>query len=289
MQSMTGYGEGETPLGQGRVSLEIRALNHRFVEVRVRLPAELSEHAAFLEQLCRKRVVRGRFDLTVRTAGSTLPRAALDAARLTQTYKELAALRDTLAPGTALPVTALLSLPEHIRSSGELDSTAARGALESALNAALAQLTKMKVTEGAALATELSARLSSARALVESIAQRAPQLAALQFERLRLRAKALLGGVAMVDSDRLHTELALLADKSDVTEELVRLRSHLNQFAARLEQTGPVGRELEFLLQEIGRETNTIGAKCQDAALSGSVVSLKGEVERLREQVQNVE
>jgi uncharacterized protein (TIGR00255 family) len=288
MRSMTGFGVGEAPLRGGRLSTEVRSLNHRFLELRVRLPPECAEQTFFVEQLCRKQLERGRYDVSVRLEGGALPPAEIDVERARRAFVALTRLRDELAPGSELPFAALASQPELITSRGDPDPGPLRDALERSLNAALAALDRMRTTEGEALSAELQRRLEGARSLHRSIAIKAPELAPAQLERLRQRVVRLLAGLD-VDENRVTTEIALLAERSDITEELVRLSSHFDQFGALLVTAGPVGRQLDFLLQEIGRETNTIGAKCQDAGLSQLVVLLKSEVERLREQVQNVE
>jgi uncharacterized protein (TIGR00255 family) len=288
MRSMTGFGMGEAALGDGRVTVELRSLNHRFLELRVRLPPELAEQTFFVEQLCRRALERGRFDVSVRLDGRALPPVEIDVERVRRSYSTLLRLRDELAPGSELPFAVIASQPELIVGPASPDPGPLREALETGLRHALENLDLMRSAEGTALAIELGQRLEAARDLHRSIAERSPSLAQAQAERLKSRVQRLLADME-VDEGRLLTEIALLADRSDITEELVRLGSHFAQFGSLLEAPGPIGRQLDFLLQEIGRETNTIGAKCQDAGLSQLVVLLKAEVERLREQVQNVE
>jgi uncharacterized protein (TIGR00255 family) len=287
---MTGFGVGDAPLGDGRLVLELRSLNHRFLELRVRLPTELSDHAFWLEQLARERLTRGRFDLGVRLEGAAIPppRFAIDRARAI--YRTLEQLRDELAPGTPLPVATLASLPDVLTLPGSVDAGEARRALETALARALNELESMRQSEGAALARALSERLAAARSYRDGIAARADELVEGYRARLHDKLGRLLrdAGVAL-DSGRLETEVALMADRSDITEELVRLDSHYAQFEELLHKDDAVGRRLDFLLQEVSREVNTVGAKCQDAPVAHLVVALKAEVERLREQVQNVE
>jgi uncharacterized protein (TIGR00255 family) len=291
MLSMTGFAEGEAPLGDGRLTLEIRALNHRFLDVRVRLPAELSEQAFFLEQLARELLTRGRYDIGVRLDGQALapPHIALDRARAA--YAALGRLRDEVAPGSELPLTAVATLPDIITFGSSADTDALRGALRVALSDALRRLDEMRRTEGAALRRELHDRLQSARRCRDRIAARSGEVVLLHRARLEERLARLLEDVGVpLEKGRLETELALIADRSDITEELVRLASHFDQFEQLLSlRDEPVGRRLDFLLQEVGREANTTGSKSQDAPLSHLVVELKAEIERLREQVQNVQ
>ncbi len=290
MQSMTGFGLGEAALCDGRLSLELRALNHRFVDIRVRLPSEIADQTAFVEQLARERLSRGRFDIGVRIVGAALPIARFSLPRARQVYAELLELRDALAPDSEVPLSAVTALPELITAPAEVDPELLRKALEAAFSQAVTQLEEMRKREGAALARELAARLESCRKLAHAIRERKDAVLALHRTRLRERLDRLLAGSnVQAEPHRLETELAILADKSDIAEELVRLESHFEQFAAIAADTAPSGRRLEFLLQEIGREANTIGSKSQDAATAHLVVELKTEVERIREQVHNVE
>jgi uncharacterized protein (TIGR00255 family) len=290
VRSMTGYGLGEAPLGKGRALLELRSLNHRYLDVRVRLPPELLDHGFWLEQLARERLSRGRFDVGVRLEGAALPppRIALERARAV--YAALRELRDELAPDTELPVGALAAIPDLVNSAALLDSGALRVALTAAFEQALQALERMREREGAVLKQEIAERLGKARHCRDAIAARSGELVAAYRAKLSERLAKLLhdAGVAL-ETGRLETEVALIADRTDVTEELVRLKSHFDQFEELSLSGESVGRRLDFFLQEIGREVNTIGAKCQDAPVAHLVVELKAEIERMREQVQNVE
>lgn len=290
MRSMTGYGVGEAPLGEGRLTLEVRALNHRYVDVRVRLPVELSDYAFFIEQKARELLSRGRFDIGVRVDDAALPTPNLSIARARSIYLALQALRDELAPGTDLPVSAVTAIPELIQAPSTMQSEQIQNALVAALKAAVLHLNQMREQEGAALGRELGRRLDLARGLRERIREQADRLVPLHRSRLQERVERLLkdSNVA-IDHGRLELELALLADRADVTEELVRLDSHFDQIERLLASDELIGRRLDFLLQEVGREVNTVGAKSQDAELSHVVVEMKAEIERMREQVQNVE
>jgi uncharacterized protein (TIGR00255 family) len=289
MRSMTGYGAGVAPLGGGELHLELRALNHRFVDVRVRLPQEIADQASFLEQLVREKLERGRVDVSVRLCGTALPPARFSPERARALHAALSTLRDEVAPGTELPVAALASFSQLLLEPVVADVEAVRVALSTALIKALGELRTMREAEGALLARELGSRLHAAQRLTASIRERSGGLVALQRSRLKERLDRLLAGSAPLDATRLEAEVALIADRSDVTEEMARLDSHFEQFSGLLAARGAVGRQLDFLLQEIARELNTTGAKSQDAPLAQLVVQTKVEVERMREQVQNVE
>lgn len=290
MKSMTGFGAGDAALGTGRVVVEIRSLNHRYLDVRVRVPPELLEHTVFVEQLARGSLDRGRYDLGVRLEGNVLPPPRLSRERIAALYADLVALASELSPGAAVSIESLLSLPEMFESRGLAEPEAVRSSLAAAIAGARAALDVMRSDEGAALARDLSSRVALARATISRMEQSAPALVDAQRRRLRARIERLLDGQGIeADPGRLETEIALLSERSDVSEELVRLASHLDQFEALLEMPEAVGRRLDFLLQEIGREINTLGSKSQDAEVAHIVVELKAEIERIREQVQNVE
>ena len=286
---MTGYGAGEAALGGGRLFLELRALNHRFVEVRVRMPAELADQAPFLEQLLRERLERGRIDATVRLSGAALPAAQFSADRARSLHGALSRLRDELAPGSEVSIGTLASFPELLLEPAVADVDGVRQSLSRALDQALSQLGVMRETEGAALSRDLVTRLGQARSLGQRIRERSEGLAGIVRNRLRERLERLLPANAPLDAQRLENEVAVLADRADISEELSRLDSHFDQLGTLLSTPGPVGRKLDFLLQEVARELNTTGAKSQDASVAQLVVESKVEIERMREQVQNVE
>lgn len=290
LRSMTGFGIGNAALGHGRLVVELRSLNHRFLDVRVRIPTELAEHGFFVEHAVRGCLSRGRFEVNVRLEGAALPIPRLSLERARGLYRTLASLRDELAPGTEVPVSAVLSLPSLLAQPEPAETDALRATLEAAVRSAVSRLEAMRECEGEALRKELEQRLENARALRARVARQSAGMVDSVRDRMRERLQRLLEDVnVQVDAGRLELELALLAERTDISEELARLASHFDQFAALLDSGDAVGRRLDFLLQEVGREANTIGAKCQDATLSHLVVELKSEIERMREQVQNVE
>ncbi|HVK66088.1 MAG TPA: YicC/YloC family endoribonuclease [Polyangium sp.] len=292
MRSMTGFGIGEVTLGEGRVLAEIRSVNQRFLDVRTRLPRELAEIALFAEQVVRERLRRGRVELVVRTEGPVLTAATLDVARARAAFRQLLALRDELAPGAELPLALLSAVPDLFIPPAGPELAAVRDAVRRAIEAAISAMDAMCRAEGEALLADLSGRCQALRRLIEAIASQADGLREAAQRRLHERLERLLASAELtVDRGRLELELAILVDKSDFTEELTRLRSHLDQLEGVLAASGgePVGRRLDFLLQEMVREANTLGAKAQDASVSQIVVGIKVELERLREQVQNVE
>lgn len=291
MRSMTGFGAGVASFGVSKLTLELRALNHRHTEVRVRMPPELLDHGGFVEQLARERLGRGRFDVGVRLSGAELLQARFSRERAQAVYAALLELRDALAPGAEVPFTAVTALPELVTTPAALDVEALRKALREAFDAALTELDVMRDAEGRALSADIGRHLARCRELALAVKSRAATLVGTQRARLGERVERLLSGTPGIrlDPSRLEQELALIADKSDIAEELARLESHFDYFATISASEGAVGRRLDFVLQEIGREANTIASKSQDAPIAHLVVELKTEIERIREQVQNVE
>ena len=298
---MTGFGVGTTALGPGRVTVEVRAVNGRFLDVRVRLPQELADLGAVVESGARKKLSRGRCDITVRTEGNVFSAPSMDKERARRAYQALVELRDELAPGTEVPFSMLSAVPELFRAGDAAYLEPARRATESALASALHDLDTMRQREGQAIAADLGARLAIVRSIADGLSGRAGEITESMAKKFRERLERIAGVVAAPDpagSDprevgldpiRVEQELVLLLERSDIAEELTRLQSHIEQMTAYMNEDEPMGRRLDFLLQEMAREINTIGAKSQDLRTSHAVVELKAEIERMREQVQNVE
>ncbi|HMR04165.1 MAG TPA: YicC family protein [Polyangiaceae bacterium] len=287
---MTGFGRGTAPLSGGAVVVEIRSLNHRYLDVHARVSSDLAEHATWVEQMVRQQVARGRYDISVRVEGSVAPQPRMVLSHARALHAQMNELAKELGVSPPQGLEWLTALPELMERPSLADAEEARSALSEATKSALAALDAMRGAEGRSMETDLRERVSSVRVLIDRIRARAPEMSQEYRGRLQNRlAKLLSGQHAALDPTRLELEVALLADKSDVSEELVRLDSHFEQFDSFVASADAVGRRLDFLLQEIGREVNTIGSKCQDIAVAHTVVELKAEVERLREQVQNVE
>lgn len=292
MLSMTGYGRGHAPLGRGAFVVEIRAVNHRFLDLRVRVDSELSAETHVLESYVRKHVLRGRVDVSARLEGKLGTDVVLDRTRARAAFAELIALRDELAPNDPIPLSLLSGVPALFSEVGAPAAELRLKAAESAVQLACADLAHMRNLEGAALAADLTRRAAGLLETVEQIAAATVNQSAQLRAKLSARLRKLLEGATDIplDPGRLELEVALLADRTDVSEELTRLRSHVAQLRELLADTGPepVGRKLEFLIQELGREANTVGAKIADAGAAQHVLEVKAELERMREQVQNV-
>lgn len=294
MRSMTGFGVGEAHLDAsgavGRLAIEIRGVNHRFLDLRVKGPSELPDVTPLVESLARERLVRGRFDITVRVDGAALGAVSLDRDRARSVFKALSELRDELAPNAEVPLSLLGSVPDLFVPVLEKHGEALARALQTAFDLARTSLDEMRLREGRALGDDLTRRLVAIRKVTGTIGERAPLVVESYRKRLHERAERLrLSSDLELDAGRLEQEVALYADRVDIAEELTRLEGHVVHFETLLQAEGAVGRRLDFLLQEMAREANTIGSKSQDLTVAHAVVELKAEIERMREQVQNVE
>ena len=286
---MTGFGRGLADGVGGRVAIEVRSVNHRFLDLKLRgVPSAALED--LIGQRVRERVERGAVTVAMRVeraAGAAT--AQLDGAAARRVHADLAALAADL--GLAPPTLAdILAVPGVLADAAPADAADLAEPTGRALGLALDELVTHRAAEGRALAADLAARLATLRALLDGLAAAAVDAGPTIAARLRERIARLLGADGALAPERLAQEVAVLVDRADVTEELVRARTHVDAIAAALAApTGPVGRRLDFLLQEFGREINTTGAKSATAAISSQVVQAKAELEKMREQVQNLE
>jgi uncharacterized protein (TIGR00255 family) len=288
-RSMTGFGRGEAD-GQNWVA-EIRTVNHRFLDQRVVLPTAF----AGLEERVKKTVAaqmdRGRVEVFISfrgnaTAGTVL---AVDMELARQYHHCLLQLKAQLGLGCQISLNDLLAQRGIIvQQEQSLDMEQEWPLIEQAVRAALADCDRMREQEGQSLKEELNSRLDSFAALVREVANAIPQIVEQRQQELQDRIRRLLAGMD-IDPSRLAQEAAILADKTDVTEEVVRLTSHISQFRSFLDSDEPVGRRLDFLLQEFLREVNTLASKISNASVARLGVEMKNEIEKLREQVQNIE
>ncbi|MDH3201926.1 MAG: YicC family protein [Myxococcales bacterium] len=287
---MTGYGSGRATLGDGHIVLDLRAVNHKYLDVRVHLPSRVQSRTPTVERIIRSRLERGRIDVTARFEGQTLPQPTLDVSRARAVYQELGALRDALSPDDPLPLSVLSCVPDLFVVNKAIDDDALEEALAAAADEACGAITVMRRAEGKALARELTTRLGDVATQVKALRAELPRLVEGRRTRLRDRLQALLENIDVeLQPSRLEQEVAVLADRSDIAEELVRLDSHRSQMLELIDDSSkPVGKRIDFLLQEMAREANTIGAKVQDLAMTTLVIELKATVEEMREQAQNV-
>jgi uncharacterized protein (TIGR00255 family) len=288
---MTSFGRAEAPLGEGAVAAEIRTVNSRHLDLRIRLPRECSELEPAVRSAASRYFSRGQVDVAVRLpeGGGPTPEVVVDQEVAARYIEAANALREQFGLAERLSVDTLLGLPEVVRvRETDLPVAELSEAILTAVARGCAAAAGMRRREGEALESELSARLSRVEEIVTQIGTCADEVIEGLLDRLRRRVAALAPELS-VDPSRLDQEVVFYADRMDITEELVRLRSHLTQFRESLGESGPVGRKLEFLLQELAREVNTVGSKASDGEIPARVVELKTELEKLREQVVNVE
>jgi uncharacterized protein (TIGR00255 family) len=291
IHSMTGFGRKEAPWVDGSVTVEVRTVNHRFLEVACRLPRPLQGMEEAFKKAVQQRCRRGRVELTVTIQGGKARGGLinLDQPLAAQYHQALRRLKTSLKLPGAIDVALIAGLRDVLTVSEQSPEDSTLAALVQRLAGdALEQMLAMRKQEGLALAKDMQRRLEMLKDRRSAVADRAPILVKEAFERMKVRIENLLNSEAP-DTPRLHQELAIYADRGDITEEIVRLDSHMLQFDQQLTRMESVGKTLEFLLQEMGREVNTIGSKANDAVIAGHVVQMKAELERLREQVQNVE
>jgi uncharacterized protein (TIGR00255 family) len=296
IQSMTGFGRAASGEDGFDYVVEIRSVNHRYLDVRVRLPRSLQESEGFIKSSLSQRVVRGRVDVTVTALGGddAGPKSIQVDHKLAEAvvaaHTELA---DTLSIPMSLDTRSVASWPGVLQViEAELDPDRQIQLLSPAVLGAVESLVEMRTLEGGRLVEVLARHLDRIEALRQVFVEVAPAQAAQYRERLERRIRDLVAGAdGEINDNRVMHEVGVFAERTDIVEELERLRCHLEQARTLLASDGAdgVGRKLDFLCQEMLRETNTVGSKAQSAALTETVVDLKSELERLREQVQNVE
>ena len=295
IRSMTGFGRAAIEVDGIAVSVEVRTVNHRHLDTTVRLPRVLSGLEAPVRKAAQEAFLRGKVDCSVQLGAEKRPQNTVEIdSVLAQRYANFAHEWAEESGGSGvLNAAELLALPGVVRLvEASIDEEAFSPGLLDAVLEATAAASAMRAAEGAAIDADLRARLETVKALAGQVEAHSDEVAQAVRERLRKRAEQLQEETGMLDQARLYQEVVIAADRLDVTEEVVRLRSHVQQFRDALEGAGseePVGRRLDFLVQEMGREANTIGSKSGDAAVAHRAVDLKAELERIREQVQNVE
>lgn len=288
-KSMTGFGAADGTVGGSRVSIELRSVNHRFFNPSIKLPPELARWEAEVREALRRGVTRGHVTLTGRVERAARDGGRIDAERFGVYVEQLRELQRQHGLGEAIDVAALLRLPNLFAASDEQEEGSAAELVE-IVDRAVVALDRMRAAEGTRLADYLEERLSNVERAVERIAARAPQRLVEQRDRLRQAVRELADGVS-VDEQRLALEIAVLADRLDVSEEISRFHAHFAAFRSTLASPASdgVGKRLGFLLQELLREANTTGSKANDAAIQADVILIKEELERIREQVENLE
>ncbi len=292
IKSMTGYGKGESSNDSYRFKVEIKAVNHRYSDISIKIP----RHISYLEEKIKKTIKdiisRGKVDVYINL--EYINESAIDVKvdiPLAKAYKEaLDNLTKELNIDDDIKLGNILNMSEVIKTEKkDLDEDIIWNTLKEALDIALDNIIEMRIAEGTELKNDILLKLDKIESDVKFIEERAPEVVLEYKEKLRERIKNLLDDNISLDEERLCNEIVFFADKSSIDEEIVRLYSHIKQFRAILNEDVSVGRKLDFLIQELNREINTIGSKANDIIIAKYVVNIKSEIEKIREQIQNVE
>lgn len=294
IRSMTGYGRAEAVLGGRKYVVEIKSLNHRYLELSLRIPANLLPLEMEIKKKINEHLIRGKIDITIRREtysgieGSRLLEVNLPLVK--NYYDLLIQLKDLFNLKEDITLDMMAGLKDVFIPLETLEDeiTVLWEGLAGVLSNAIAALIDMRQKEGEVLGQDLKARLYLINEHLDEIDARAPQIVLEYQKRLVARIRELMDGM-VIDESRLSQEVAIMAEKSDITEEIVRFRSHIKQFFEMLKSPEAMGRKVDFLIQEMNREVNTIGSKSSDAEVSCHVIEIKSELAKLREQVQNLE
>ncbi len=292
LNSMTGYGRSEKQNGLFACKAEIRSVNNRFIEINTRLPKFLAALELPLKKLIKSKCARGSFDLFLSLEKEDASGADLEIkpnlGLATQYFKAIKQIKDELGLAGDMPIEVLLGVKDIIKTEPLTLDTSQETMILETVEDALSALIKMRQEEGNHLQKDLTERLQGIHQLTRSIQERQPVVLEEYRNRLKEKIKTLTEGMEL-DETRMAQETALMADRCDISEEITRLGSHLEQFSEFLKKPEPIGRKMEFITQEINRETNTIGSKSVDFQISQNVIEIKSLLEKIREQLQNIE
>ena len=290
ISSMTGFGSADGKVGSLRVSVELRTVNHRFFNPSIKLPAAFSKWEGDVRETLRQQIARGHVALTARVDRDTAPGGGINERRFGEYVKVLRGLQDKYGLTAELDAATVLSLPDVVDPLSRDEDEGTVEQLLAVVDRAVSTLRTMRGDEGSRLAGFLRERITLVSGCVDRIAERAPIRLTEHGARLRKSVRE-LAGANNVDPQRLAQEVAILADRMDISEEIDRFRAHICAFCSSIDDKGTeaVGKRLGFLLQEMVREANTMGSKAGDAPILSEVVAIKEELERIREQVENVE
>ena len=290
MRSMTGFGQGSTDTDEFKVRIDIRTVNNRFLDVHMKMPQELGALEIPLKKQIQGSLKRGRVDVLVSVEQTRQAKFEINRPLLAGYLQAIGTIKEEFGLGGEPSIDLLAKLPGALQ--GSQDNPSADAALAAgvtgAMSQALASLTQMRTTEGEEIVAELTGRLNTIEKALPLIESQANRLPAAYREKLAKRLQEMTAG-GMVDESRLAQEAVLLADRSDISEEIARLKSHISQMRDLFATNEEAGKRLDFILQEMNREANTILSKSGDIAISDAAILIKTEVEKLREQAQNVE
>jgi uncharacterized protein (TIGR00255 family) len=292
IQSMTGFGKGNAADGENEIRIELKTLNNRYLDINTRIPKDLSFLEEAIRSQVKRQIRRGRVELylTYEQREGASAQVTVDHGLMTQYMRAFAEMKERYGIETDITASAMVKLPDVIQlKRNEADEEAIGALAIEALTGAIDGLTQMRIREGENLAADIGERAATLLGMLEKIKERSPVVVTEYQEKLANRIQELCKDTAVLDETRLESEVAYMVDRCDIAEEITRLESHLSEIGTLLKTTGTVGRKLDFLIQEINREINTIGSKSSDLVITRLVVDMKSEAERIREQVQNIQ
>ena len=292
IKSMTGFGRGENTDGIYNFSVEIKTINHRYNDIIIKMPRHIGYLEEKIKSVVKSKINRGRVDIYINL--EHMDDSQVDVKiniPLAKAYKSgLDTLLNELKLMEEIKLSHILGFSDIIEvDKKQLDEDAAWDCLHKALELALDDIMDMRIKEGLVLKEDMETQIIKIDEMISGIEKRAPLVVLEYREKLNQRIRELLSSDCTIDKERLNQEVALFADKSNINEEIVRLRSHIKQFIRNFEEDEPVGRKLDFLIQEMNRETNTIGSKANDLDICNYVVEIKSQLEKIKEQIQNIE
>lgn len=294
IKSMTGYGRSESVVGDRKYVVEIKSLNHRYLEISLRLPPPLFSLELDIKKKMGEQFSRGRIEAIIRVDFNMGEKGEatynLNLPSIRNYYEMLLKLKQELNLKDDITLQTLITFRDaYIQSEPDLDMPVIWMELGKVLDEAIGAMREMRAREGENLCRDLTLRIESIERSLETVSLRAPQVVLEYQKRVTERIRELTEGGGIVDEIRLNQEVAIMAEKSDMTEEIIRLSSHIHQFSDLIKSDDAVGRKIDFLIQEMVREVNTIGSKSGDLEISRNMVEMKSELAKLREQVQNIE
>lgn len=292
VKSMTGFGKSDSQIGDRYFQVELKSVNHRYMDISIRLPKVFTYLEENIRSLIKSYLQRGRIEtyITYKNIGGSDVKVSMDIPLAKEYLNSLLKIEKDLSVQSDITTSLIVSFPDVIKiEKREENEEEIWQCLQDALNGALIKLVAMRKEEGNKLKVDMLKRLNKTSDFLAQIKHRSPIIVQEYKQKLTDRVKEILDEEFTIDENRLAAEVALFADKSNITEEIVRLYSHMDQFNKTLEEDDAIGRKLDFLLQEMNREINTIGSKANDLIIANLVINIKSEFEKIKEQVQNIE
>ncbi len=292
VMSMTGYGKGEYENELYRFKIEVKSVNHRYIDISVKSPRQISYLEETIKKQAKEYLIRGKIDIYINLEylNESQIEVKIDSDLASSYYKAIEKLKKDLNLKDEIKLDNILNISDIVKTQNrDVDEDSVWEALSNALKIALEAISIMRLEEGKELKKDIILKIENIKTYIEVIEERAPEVVIEYKNKLNDRIKELIENTAILDKDRLSNEVAIFADKASIDEEIVRLNSHIKQLYLILDESGSIGRKLDFLIQEFNREINTIGSKSSDTIITAHVVELKSEIEKIREQIQNIE